>query len=1564
MLGVGLPAGTTLELVCQAICQDPVYGEQVSQPQALVLTVAQVASVAVDRPPGPIPVTPGKDAYIPLRIHNLGNGLDAFSIAASSARHWNVCLVYDDNADGTHQNTEQWVINTAGLMIADGYTSCFLKVSVPADAVQGDTVTVSADSHFDVLVSTWESIVLDVPSAPTVSITSPTADAAFQTSSPTLSIGGQATGGLPIAKVLWSSDRGPSGECAGITNWAASDIPLEPGQNVITVTATDSSGRTATDTITVTFADVGAPMVTITGPTGDPSFYTESTALDISGTSSDNTGVISVSWANSAGGSGACSGTTSWSAAGIVLARGQNTITVTAVDEAGNTGTDTLRVTCAVDTASPTVQITNPTSDATYASNSPSVSLSGTASDDVAVTSVTWSSDRGSSGACAGGATWNVSSIGLAVGTNVITVTAHDASGKSGSATLTVTYTAANAPAIDITVPTAESAFSTLATEVDISGTASHDSGLSSVAWSNNRGGSGTCTGTTTWSATAIPLTPGPNVIVVTATAATGEMGSDTIVVTRTTPEVEITAPTIGAEYTTSATSLPIAGTAWDDAVVTQVAWSSDRGGSGICLGSTSWSGNVSLLPGQNVITVTATDDSTNTATDTLTVTCTAASAPIVTITGPTTGDAYSTDQVQMSISGTATSDNGFTGVTWANSQGGSGDCSGTAAWEVAAIELVPGKNLITITATDESGNTGSDTLMVTCTADVSAPTVEIVAPTSEPIYTTSGSTVSLSGTSSDDVGTTAVTWSTDQGGSGVCVGTASWGVTDISLVMGQNIITITAADASGKTGTATLTVTRTPPGAPTVAITGPTAQNTYTTSVAQIVVSGTASGDAGIASVTWASSQGGSGTCSGTSSWEVADIQLALGENVITVTATDETGQTAVDTLTVTRTAEPPTVTITGPTAQDTYTTSLTQIGISGTASSDAGIASVTWANSRGGSGTCSGNASWGTAGVELMQGENVITVTATDEAGQTAVDTLTVDCTADLSAPTVEITSPTSEPTYTTNASTVSLSGTASDDVEVTSVTWTNSQGGSGDCSGDASWSLSDVGLTVGTNVITITAHDAAGKTGSATLTVTRTPPDPPVVNITVPTVDPAYSTTAAKLSISGTASHDAGISSVAWASDRGGSGSCTGTAQWSAAEIALLPGQNVITVTATSANDDTGVDTITVTRTSPDVTITTPTGAATYSTDTTPITLSGTASDDVAVTSVTWSNDRGESGTFSGTATWTGSVPLVSGQNVITVTANDASGNKATDVLTVTYTDSEPPPPEDDKTVPTLQITSPTTELTITRNCPFVILGGVAADNVAVASLTWQNTTTDSSGACTLTGSTWTSDSIDLVEGANAIIVTARDAADNTATAGITLTYVDTTPGDAWRGLAMVSLPIIPDHTDPKPVTGFSADSWCTFLPSANDYAVYPDAETWFDPAEATPGRGFWARFETAAVPYGTIPSQDEPAVIHLVKGWNQFGTPFIAEVPWDPSVISVREPGSAAKPLAQMDNAVATYAWGWRQDAVNPSTGSYYLVYDTSLAPEPDGKLEPWRAYWIRAYKECDLIIPAP
>ena len=131
-----------------------------------------------------------------------------------------------------------------------------------------------------------------------------------------------------------------------------------------------------------------------------------------------------------------------------------------------------------------------------------------------------------------------------------------------------------------------------------------------------------------------------------------------------------------------------------------------------------------------------------------------------------------------------------------------------------------------------------------------------------------------------------------------------------------------------------------------------------------------------------------------------------------------------------------------------------------------------------------------------------------------------------SDTTPPTVTITSPTSSPTYTTTGSSLTLQGTASDNVGVTQVTWVNSRGGSGTATGTSSWTASSIALQLGSNVLAVTARDAAGNTKTASLTVTLGDTTLPTVAVTAPA---AGTTVTSTVVVSGSATDNVGVAGV---------------------------------------------------------------------------------------------------------------------------------------------------------------------------------------------------------------------------------------------------------------------------------------------------------------------------------------------------------------------------------------------------------------------------------------------------
>jgi hypothetical protein len=77
--------------------------------------------------------------------------------------------------------------------------------------------------------------------------------------------------------------------------------------------------------------------------------------------------------------------------------------------------------------------------------------------------------------------------------------------------------------------------------------------------------------------------------------------------------------------------------------------------------------------------------------------------------------------------------------------------------------------------------------------------------------------------------------------------------------------------------------------------------------------------------------------------------------------------------------------------------------------------------------------------------------------------------------------------------------------------------------------------------------------------------------------------------------------------------------------------------------------------------------------------PLTVTGTAADASGISQVTWSNAlTGQSGTATGTTSWTAVIPLAAGTNTITISVTDSAGNTTTSVLSMTYAGSPAPGP----------------------------------------------------------------------------------------------------------------------------------------------------------------------------------------------------------------------------------------------------------------------------------------------
>jgi hypothetical protein len=178
------------------------------------------------------------------------------------------------------------------------------------------------------------------------------------------------------------------------------------------------------------------------------------------------------------------------------------------------------------------------------------------------------------------------------------------------------------------------------------------------------------------------------------------------------------------------------------------------------------------------------------------------------------------------------------------------------------------------------------------------------------PANPTTASSMAIIGSTTGGSGTIQVTWTTNQGYSGTAQGSASWTISSVPLTSGDNVITITARDSRQSQVTRSLTITRNQPPIPTpsadttppsLTILSPSTTN-VSTSDSSLVVRGTAWDNVGVAAVTWLSSNGGSGTATGTNNWATPAIPLYVGATTITIRASDAAGNTSWRSMTVTR--------------------------------------------------------------------------------------------------------------------------------------------------------------------------------------------------------------------------------------------------------------------------------------------------------------------------------------------------------------------------------------------------------------------------------------------------------------------------------------------------------------------------------------------------------------------------------------------------------------------------------------------------------------------------------------
>jgi uncharacterized repeat protein (TIGR02543 family) len=1235
-------------------------------------------------------------------------------------------------------------------------------------------VTVNASSNTAVVANFTDNV------NPDVTITTPAVNARL--SNATCVVSGTATDNLDVVSVQIQLNSGPWTNAIGTTNWT-STVELVAGSNTIRVYSMDAaSNHSATASVACAYVLEGSLTITTNG-LGTVT-RTPTNAVEI-GQTYTLTATPGVGY-----------GFVNWTGA---VTSDNPVVTVTA-------SSNTAVVANFADNVKPGVIITTPAVNARL-SNAVCV-VSGTATDDQAVTSV-WVQVNGGPWTNAVGANNWTGTVDLVAGLNTIRVYSMDAaSNRSVTASVDCTYVVAGS--LTITTNGLGTVTRTPATPVEIGQiytlTATSGAGYGFTGWA------GDATGT-------------DPVVTVTATSNTAVTATFTDNVK---PAVSIATPVADARLSNAV--CVVSGTASDDQSVTSV-WVQVNGGAWTnAAGTTNWISTVELVAGPNTIRVYSMDAAGNYSAVS-SVACAYVLDGSITITTNGVGTVTRTPATPVEIGQiytlTATPGVGYGFVNW------TGDVTGVS-------------QVVTVKAS-------SNTAVGVNFADNVKPAVTIISP--ETNSRLSNATCVVSGTATDNLDVVSVHIRVNGGTWTNVVGTTNWTST-VELVAGSNTLRVYSTDATGNNsatvsvtcayvleGSLTITtngvgtVTRMPdtpveigqiytltatPGEgygfvnwtgavtntnpvvtvtassntavaanfadnvkPSVTIISP--ETNSRVSNATCVVSGMATDNLDVLSVQIQLNNGAWTNAIGTTNW-TSTIDLAAGPNTISVYSQDAASNRSVTASVVCTYVVEASLTITTNGVGTVTRTPDTPVEIGQTytltATPGAGYGFVSWVE-----------------GPETNFSE-VVNLLVTS-------NTTVVANFADNVKPAVTIISP--ETNSRLSNATCEVSGTASDDqsvtavqIQVNGVAWTNAIG-------TTSWT-GTVELVAGSNTVRVYSMDAAGNhsatasvaciyvlEGSLTITtngvgtVTRTP-DTPVEIGQIYTL---------------TATPGAGYRFVNW------TGAVTNT-------------NPVVTVKASS---NTAVIANFADNVKPEVMITSPETNSRLSNAV--CVVSGTASDDQAVTSVWMRVNTGPWTNAIGTTNWTGTVELVAGPNTVRVYSMDAAGNHSATasvacayvlegninittngVGTVTRTPDTPVEIGQtytltatpgagygfvnwtgavtgvsrvvtvkatsnttvaanfaDNVKPAVTIISPETDSRLSN--AVCVVSGTASDDQAVASVRVQvngGTWTNAAGT-----NNWTS-TIELVAGLNTIRVYSLDAASNrSATASVVCTYV---------------------------------------------------------------------------------------------------------------------------------------------------------------------------------------------
>lgn len=797
-------------------------------------------------------------------------------------------------------------------------------------------------------------------------------------------------------------------------------VRLSEGVNSFTLRAEDLAGNFSEQLFTVQL-DTAPPLVTITSPADG--VFLNTPQISVTGTVNEPVTSVTVSGVPAIATWDSSTSTSTFTCT-LVLVEGANSITVNAVDRAGNGGT--ASVPANLDTVPPAVAIQSPS--AGFLTNVPTAVVTGTVSEPHVTVSVNGVA------ATVEGAVFTAT-VPLAEGDNTLTATASDRAGNSGSGAVSGTLD---------TIPPAPPALASQKSPTNVAATALSGTAEANASVKISNGGAliGTVSAADQGSFTlpGVTLAEGTNSFTATATDAAGNESAVSqplaVVLDTKPPVVKITSQTSGQYLNTP--TVTVSGTLDDSTALVTVNGASAQ----VTAGGFTIAG-VALAEGANTISVEALDPAGNPASDSITLNLDTA-PPVVTVSAPVANAFLNIPQIIV----TGTINEPVTAVTV---NGVSATVNGQSF--SASIMLAEGVNSVSVTATDRASNEGS--AVHPLNLDTVPPAVTITTPASGLLTKTAQ--VTVTGQVSEEFATVTVN-------NLPAAVTGKSFTLDSTLSEGENTLVVKATDRATNAGSASVNVAldSTAPAPPTLA------QRKTPTNMAATSISGAAEANSTV-KISVAGAVIGTLTADAQGSFTLADVTLAEGANSFTATAADAAGNESLPSapLNIVLDTQPPVITVASPSESQFF--SAPQVSVKG--SIDEAVASLT-INGQ----TATMNSTDFDHPLTLTPGLNSITLAATDLAGNSATKTVLV--TLDSTPPVVTITAPVSGG-ITKNAQ-VTVTGAISKPNTTATVN------GAPITVTDQAFTFI-YNLNEGENTITVEATDRAGNKGSAAVTVT---------------------------------------------------------------------------------------------------------------------------------------------------------------------------------------------------------------------------------------------------------------------------------------------------------------------------------------------------------------------------------------------------------------------------------------------------------------------------------------------